>query len=40
MYLDAKHAIRKDIRDIRRARDVLKLYAEAGKYLFLSYFTR
>jgi len=32
LYLDAKHAIRKDVSDIRKAKRVLKIYTEAGDY--------
>ena len=34
MYLDAKHAIRKDLRDIMRARDFMKMYTEASVYQY------
>jgi acyl-CoA synthetase (AMP-forming)/AMP-acid ligase II len=31
MYLDGKYALRKDIRELRKARAVTKLYIEAGE---------
>ena len=32
MYLDAKHSLRNDVREIIRNRRITKLYAEAGMF--------
>jgi hypothetical protein len=33
MYIDGKYAVWKDIHEMRRARLIAKLYAEAGKLI-------